>query len=236
MGRALLVTGTDTGVGKTVVTGGLALGFRRMEMKPGVFKPVESGVRGEPLDGSFLKKCSGTSQPLDRVVPYTLEEALAPAVAAERAGVEIDLGFLEKGLKQWVEDHPVTLVEGAGGLLVPIVGTFTYADLARCWDLPLLIVARPSLGTINHTLLTVRLARAVGLKVLGVVISGYPKDPGVAERTNPEIIERMAHVSILALVPHVPGVSTERGDLGELEAYPWEELAGEVWERMKDRD
>ena len=234
MGRAFLVTGTDTGVGKTVVAGGLAVGFRRMELTPGVFKPVESGVAERPLDGVFLKKCSGTSRPLERVVPYTLEEPLAPAVAAERAGVEIDLAVLEEGFRDWLRTHPVTMVEGAGGLLVPIVGSFTYADLARWWDLPLLVVARPSLGTINHTLLTVRLARAVGLRVLGVVISGYPQEPGVAEKTSPGVIERMGDVDVLALVPRIPGLSTEKGELGELETYPWEELAGEVWERMGD--
>ncbi len=234
MGKAFLVTGTDTGVGKTVVAGGLALGFRRMEMAPGVFKPVESGVVGEPLDGLFLKKCSGTPRPLAQVVPYSLEEPLAPAVAAEREGVKISLEAIRDRLRDWTRDHPVTLVEGAGGLLVPITGTLTYADLARWLDLSILIVARPSLGTINHTLLTVRVARAMGLRVLGVVISGYPREPGVAEETNSEVIERMGDVDVLALVPRIPGVFTEKGELGELETYPWEELAGEVWERMKD--
>ena len=233
MGRALLVTGTDTGVGKTVVTGGIALGFRRMEMTPGVFKPVESGVVDEPLDGVFLKKCSGTPRPLKEVVPYHLEEPLAPAVAARREGVKISSESIKARLMGWTRGHPVTLVEGAGGLLVPVVGTFTYADLARWLNLPILVVARPSLGTINHTLLTVRLVRAMGLKVLGVVISGYPQDPGVAEETNPGVIEEMGDVKVLALVPRIPGVSTEKGELGELEAYPWEELAGEVWERLK---
>lgn len=233
MGKALLVTATDTGVGKTVVTGGLAVGFRRMELVPGIFKPVESGVVGEPLDGLFLKRCSATSRPLEEVVPYRLAEPLAPAVAAERAGVRISLEVIKARLEDWRQAHPVTLVEGAGGLLVPITGAFTYADLARWLDLPILVVARPSLGTINHTLLTVRLARAVGLRVLGVVISGYPGEPGVAERTSPEVIERMGDVEVLALVPKISGLSTEKGEMGELETYPWEELAGEVWERMK---
>ena len=234
MGRAFMVTATDTGVGKTVVVGGLSIGFRRMELEPGVFKPAESGVVGEPLDGLFLKKCSGTRRPLGDVVPYTLTEPLAPAVAAEREGIEIDLGLIGGKFMEWVGNHPITLVEGAGGLLVPITGTFTYADLARWLDLPVLVVARPSLGTINHTLLTVRVARAVGLRVLGVVISGYPEEPGVAEETNPAVIERMGHVRVLALIPQIPGLSTENGELGDLEAYQWEELAGEVWELVNE--
>ncbi len=235
MGKALMVTATDTGVGKTVVAGGLAVGFRRMGLQTGVFKPAESGVVGEPLDALFLKMCSNTPRSLEEVVPYTLREPLAPAVAAEREGVGIDLVLIGGRFRKWIEAYPITLVEGAGGLLVPLTGSFTYADLARWLDLPLLIVSRPSLGTINHTLLTVRVARAMGLRVLGVVISGYPEEPGVAEETNPAVIERMGHVKVLALIPYIPGLSTEKGELGDLEVYPWEELAAEVWERLKSK-
>ena len=210
MGRAFLVTGTDTGVGKTVVAGGLAVGFRRMELTPGVFKPVESGVAERPLDGVFLKKCSGTSRPLERVVPYTLEEPLAPAVAAERAGVEIDLAVLEEGFRDWLRTHPVTMVEGAGGLLVPIVGSFTYADLARWWDLPLLVVARPSLGTINHTLLTLEALKTRGIPVKGLVYNLFlAKDPFLAQESLRAITQR-ADIARTFTLPPLEGLSADK--------------------------
>jgi len=231
-GKALLVTGTDTGVGKTVVAGGLALGFRELGLNPGVFKPAESGVKDEPRDGLFLKRCGKPKESIREIVPFTLREPLAPGVAAEREGIIIDLQVIKEGLNLIRMKHPVTLVEGAGGLLVPLVGSFTYGDLARFLDLPILVVVRPSLGTINHTLLTVRMARAMGLKVLGIVVSGYPSDPSVAEKTNPQVIEALGNVRMLALIPKLAGVDTERGEMEGMTSYPWRDLAKRVWERL----
>ena len=232
-GRALLVTGTDTSVGKTVVAGGLALGFRKLGMEPGVFKPAESGVTGDPPDGLFLRKCSGTKRPLKEIVPYILKEPLAPAVAAEMERVNIDMAVIQGLFRSWEQEHPVTVVEGAGGLLVPLAGTFTYADLAKLLAIPLLIVARPSLGTIKHTLLTVQAARAIGLRMLGVVISGYPQKPGAAEKTSPRVIEEMGGVEVLDLVPLIDGVSTEHSALGKMKDYRWKELASKVWDMLR---
>lgn len=231
-GKALLVTGTDTGVGKTVVAGGLALGFRALGLSPGVFKPAESGVKDEPRDGLFLKRCGEPKESIREIVPFILREPLAPAVAAEREGIIIDLQVIKDRLESMKTKYPVTLVEGAGGLLVPLVGSFTYGNLACFLDLPILVVARPSLGTINHTLLTIRVARAMGLKVLGVVISGYPSDPSVAEKTNPQVIEALGDVEILALVPALTGVDTEKGETVGMRAYHWRDLANRVWERL----
>ncbi len=233
-GRALMVTGTGTGVGKTVVAGGLALGFRELGLSPGVFKPAESGVEDEPKDGVFLKRCAKAQEPLSAVVLYRLKAPLAPAVAAEMEGMRVDLAVIEAKFKEWVRSHPITIVEGAGGLLVPLVDNVTYADLAKLLGLPLLIVARPSLGTINHTLLTVSVARAIGLRILGVVISGYPEEPGLAEETSPAVIEKMGHVEILGLIPRIPGLSTESSEMGGLNSYPWGGLAKRVWKMLAD--
>jgi len=230
--KALLITGTDTGVGKTVVAGGLALGLRELGLNPGVFKPAESGVTDEPKDGLFLKRCAETKESIREIVPFILREPLAPGVAAEREGVTIDLQTIKERLNQIKMKHPVTLVEGAGGLLVPLVGSFTYGDLARFLDLPILVVARPSLGTINHTLLTVRVARAMGLRVLGVVVSGYPSNPSIAEKTNPQVIEALGNVQILAIIPKLTGVDTERVETEGMASYPWRDLARKVWENL----
>jgi len=94
-------------------------------------------------------------------------------------------------------------------------------------------VARPSLGTINHTLLTVQAARAIGLRMLGVVISGYPQKPGAAEKTSPRVIEEMGGVEVLDLVPLIDGVSTEHSALGKMKDYRWRDLASKVWDMLR---
>jgi dethiobiotin synthetase len=113
-------------------------------------------------------------------------------------------------------DAEFTVVEGAGGLLVPINEATTMADLAREWQLPVLIVARSGLGTLNHTALTVQAARARGLDVLGVVLNRWPEDPDVATRTNPAELEQLTDVEVLGRLPELPEVDTEGAHLGRL--------------------
>lgn len=232
MGKALFITGTDTGVGKTLVTGGMALGFRRAGKPVGMFKPAESGVERGAVDTMFLKRCAELDAPLERIAPYQLKEPLAPAVAAERENIKIELSYLKESLERWRGAFPITLVEGAGGLLVPLCRNLTYADLALHLGLPVLVVARAGLGTINHSLLTIRMARAMGLKVVGVVINRYPKEPGIAEVTNPQVISSLGDTQVLELVPEFQGVCIEEGHLGDMEHFSWEILAEEVWRRI----
>lgn len=197
------MTGTDTGVGKTVVAAGLARLLREAGYRVGVLKPVETGWdgRGEwPPDGRMLAEAAGVTGPRARVVPCVYAEPLAPLVAARRAGRPVDWEAVEAAWRGWAGADWV-LVEGAGGLAVPIAEGLDYAALAQRWGLAVLVVARPNLGTLNHTFLTVHYARTKGLRVLGVVVSGYPAAPGVAERTNPQMIEEMCGVPVLGLVP-----------------------------------
>lgn len=191
--EGLLVTGTDTGVGKTVVSAALAAG------RPGAVyvKPAQTGLAEDTPDVEVVRALAGCDVRQGR----GLDEALAPAVAAARAGVRItraDLLAPFSGLD-------VVVGEGAGGLLVEL-GTdgTTLADLAADLDLPLVVVCRPGLGTLNHTRLTLEAAWARGLAVRGLVVNGYPADPGVAERTNLEGLAAMAPV--LAVVPRLPAL------------------------------
>ncbi len=186
--RGLLVTGTDTGVGKTVVAALIA------RARPGTtyVKPAQTGLAEDPADTDVVARIAGCPT---RQGPG-LDEPLAPAVAAARAGRPITRGDLLApfaGLDDVVG-------EGAGGLLVEL-GTdgTTLADLAVDLALPLIVVSRPGLGTLNHTRLTCEAAWARGLEVLGIVVNRYPADPGVAERTNLEGLAEMA--PILAVVP-----------------------------------
>jgi len=198
----IFVTGTDTDVGKTYVSCGLAAALKRRGVDVGVMKPVATG-RSD--DAQQLIKASGSKDPLDLVNPVHFKAPLSPHLAAKREGARVDLGSIDRAFATLNSRHEVVIVEGAGGLLVPIRDGFTMVDLARRLGLPLLIVARDALGTINHTTLTVEAARSRGLKVLGVVVNrSHPGRPDLAERLNPEAIAKAARVEILASLPWRP--------------------------------
>ncbi|MEW6662227.1 MAG: dethiobiotin synthase [Bacillota bacterium] len=206
--QGYFITGTDTGVGKTVITAGLLGALRGRNIDAVAIKPIQSGGS---MDAAFYCAVNALPYSPEELTPVCLDPALAPAVAAMETGFTIDLAKVMEHFYQMTGKHKMILVEGAGGLLVPLVGTqVTVADLAKDMGLPLLIVARPSLGTINHTCLTVAFARSRGLAVAGIIINGYPyENPGLAERTNPQIIEKMTGVPILGLVPIVKGLKNE---------------------------
>ena len=160
---ALLVTGTDTGIGKTFVACALAHALRAHGRTVAVMKPVETGVVSAPEDALRLREAAADPAPLEDICPYRLRAPLAPAVAARAEGVTIDLARLETLIRRRQAAADVLLVEGAGGLLVPIRDGITYADLAARLGLPLLVVAANRLGTINHCALTARVAAAAAL-------------------------------------------------------------------------
>ena len=220
--RGVFVTGTDTGVGKTVVAAGLACGLARAGLATGVMKPIATGGRPAlrgivSADARFLVKVTDGTDPPELANPICLPEALAPTVAARLADTAIDLSVIAEAFQILARRHDAVVVEGIGGLMVPIGGGFCVADLAARLDLPLIVVARPGLGTINHTLLTVDVARRRGLNVAAVVINGYrPDDAGVCERTNPDEIERAGQVPVAAVVPWDRRTTVEGGRLGDL--------------------
>ena len=206
MRPGVMVTGTDTDVGKTVVAGALAGALRRRGINAGVMKPIQTGATATPAglespDAAVLCRLAGTTDPAELVCPVQLELPAAPSVAAEAAGTEIQLPPILEAFEELAARHALMIVEGSGGIAVPIRGKYLFADLALELGLPLVVVARPSLGTINHTVLTVHFARALGLEVLGVIINGYPDDPDEAVRTAPAEIERITGVPVLGRIP-----------------------------------
>ena len=210
--RGVFVAGTDTEVGKTAIAAALAAALRGRGVDVGVMKPIASG--GVPsLDALMLKDAAATDDDLELINPICLTEPLAPSIAAEIDGVEIDLGAIRRARDELDRRHDVMIVEGIGGWLVPICEGVTSADIAVEFGLPVLIVARPGLGTINHTLLTLEAVRRRSLPVLGVVINRFNAAAAtVAERTNPDQIERYGRVKVLAVVPDIQEVQT--GDVG----------------------
>jgi dethiobiotin synthetase len=203
----LFFTGTDTGVGKTIVAAAVARWLRRQGRPVRVSKPVATGARwtGDRWlsdDTVLLARALGLTDGLEQVTPWTFAAAAAPPVAARQAGVRLTLGAIVAAIQKSWNPGTVMLVEGIGGLLCPLTEGETVADLVGALGLPLVIVARRSLGTLNHTLLTVEAARGRRFRVAGVVVNETSPCQGVAEETNVDELRRRIGVPLLTVVPH----------------------------------
>jgi len=203
----LFITGTDTGVGKTLVAGAIAAWFAGRGYRVAVSKPIATGCvhRREGLvseDAEFLAHHADARFPLNVICPQRFAAPLAPAVAAERAGQSVDWNAIDRAIQMMSRQSDVMIVEGVGGLLAPLDPQSTVLDMIGWLGLPAVIVARPGLGTINHTLLTVSALRQANAPIAGVVVNQYPAEtPGIAEETNPRAIERWGKVPVLCLAP-----------------------------------
>ncbi len=205
--RGLFVTATDTGVGKTEVACALLRAARGGGVDAVGMKPAQSGATdGEPSDAERLLAASDRVEPLEAICPYALRAPLAPAVAARLEGVAIALPRILDAARALAARHAAVLVEGAGGLLVPLTERETYADLAVALGLPVLVVARAGLGTVNHTALTVEALRRRGLAIAGIVLNrtGPEDDPSVPH--NAGEIERLTGIAPAALLPFVSDI------------------------------
>jgi dethiobiotin synthetase len=205
--NGLFVTGTDTGVGKTVVAAGIVCALRARGRSVGVAKPVQSGALTlDPGgDAMLLKRWTKVAESPGELAPFCFAAPLAPSVAAELEDRRIDRAELLEYVNAIAARYEAIVVEGAGGLLVPLGDDWTIADLVRDLALPLLVVARAGLGTVNHAALTVRAARGLGLEPVGVVLNG-PVDDTTPE--NARLIERIADVPVLGHLPQLDGELT----------------------------
>jgi dethiobiotin synthetase len=210
------VTGTDTGVGKTVVACCMAAALKARGLRVTAIKPVVTGLDapepGRPADHDLLAAASGTTPEL--VTTETFGAAVSPHLAAEIEGRTLDPSGLLARAKASAAGADVVVAEGVGGLLVPLAPPYLMRDFAYDLGLPLVIVARPGLGTINHTLLTLDAARADGLRVLGVVLTPWAAEPNVMERSNLETIERLGDVHVDVL-PHLGRDRSELAAAGQ---------------------
>jgi dethiobiotin synthetase len=214
MGRSVFITGTDTGVGKTFFACALAAFLKNSGYKVGVMKPAETGCaavdgRLTPADAVRLKEASGCELPLESICPYQFSEPLAPSVAAQREGRQIDINRLMDTYDEISAGHDLTLVEGAGGLMVPLLPSYTYADFTRVLKLPVIVVAPNKLGVINHLLLTLEHASCKGLRVLGYVLNHLDGTPSLAAESNREALFSLTGVPCLSELPYA-GVPTGR--------------------------
>jgi dethiobiotin synthetase len=203
--RGLFVTGTDTGVGKSIVAAAICAALAERGERVAAFKPVVTGLdepEGEfPPDHELLARAAGGDQTPADVAPYRYGPPLSPHLAAELAGETIEPAQLLTAARALAADADALVAEGVGGLLVPITPGYLVRDLARDLSLPVVVAARTGLGTINHTLLTVEAARAVGLTVAAIVMTPWPAEPARIERSNRSTVERLAGVPVSGLGP-----------------------------------
>jgi dethiobiotin synthetase len=219
----LFFTGTDTGVGKTFVTAAVTRVLRNQGRCVVVRKPVATGARwveGRLLSDDTLRLAAASGEAADpqRITTWTFAEPLAPSVAARRQGLTLRFDELVRTVQQEFRAGKAVLVEGVGGLLCPLTDTATVADWAAALGLPLVIVARRGLGTLNHTLLTLEAARNRRLLVAGIVVNETQLPTTLAEETNLDELRRWIDVPVLALVPFQTGPEIEvSGELAEVD-------------------
>jgi len=196
----VFVTGTGTEVGKTVVAAVLARTLATEGKRVAVFKPAVTGLEEEgETDHELLRRASGSDQTDEQIAPYRYQPPASPHLAAALAGEEIDPERLRQAAREAAAGADAIVCEGVGGLLVPLSPTYLVRDLAADLGYPLVVVASPGLGTINHALLTLESARAVGLEVAAVVLNPWSEGPTEIERDNRETIGELGAVRIETL-------------------------------------
>ncbi len=212
--RGLFVTGTDTGVGKSIVAAAICAALVARGEPVAAFKPVVTGLADPagdwPRDHDLLSAATGGALAPEEVAPYRYAPPLSPHYAAELAGETIEPARL-LAVARGAADR-LLIAEGVGGLMVPITPGYLVRDLAVDLALPVVVAARTGLGTINHTLLTVEAARAAGLHVAGVVMTPWPLDPEPIERSNRETVERLTGVAVSGLPATTPSRLAEAAE------------------------
>ncbi len=226
MAKGIFITGTDTGVGKTIVSATLAYALHREGVDFGYLKPVETGIPDTEYlntlsDAARVKAAGHLATPLPEIVPFRFREPLAPLLAARREGITLSAATLRTTVRHLLcRQREFFLVEGAGGLLAPLCPGYLVLDLIRDLGLPVLVVSRTGLGAVNHALLTLDHIRRQNLRLIGLAANHFSVSPGLAER---EFINQLSEFDPVPIV----------GELPFLEPAPardrdWEKLAGHL--------
>ena len=213
----VFITGTDTGVGKTLIAAALARTLQSTGVNVGVMKPVETGCpmkSGElmPQDACYLKKAAKVTDPLDWVTPYRFRDPIAPWPAAIREGKKIDIRKILAAYKKLQKAHSFVIVEGVGGLIVPLSARMDVIHLIQALALPTLLVARSGLGTLNHTLLSLQYGQGHGIRFSGVILNETVSKTTLADQTNRHVLAQKTTIPIFGPFPHITRLErTDRG-------------------------
>lgn len=223
MKAGYFITGTDTGVGKTIVTAAILRSFIKKGLKVGAMKVIETGCINKdgillPSDGMFLRDMAEMNDSLDLITPVKLENPLSPLVASRLEDVEIDIERIFKSFEALKKKYEYLLVEGVGGLMVPLVkeekkksAFYFVRDLIKDMKLPVILVTRPALGTINHTLLTLEALKNKKIPVKGYIINfSEPAKNDIAEKTNPQILKELIDVPCLGVLPYLTELNKDK--------------------------
>ena len=228
MAQGIFITGTGTEIGKTVIAGGLAASFKQSGMNVGVMKPIGTG---DTADAQFLKYAAQVDDELSVINPIYLRHPLAPSVAARIENREIDLSCIETAFAALQQRYDFVIVEGVGGIAVPIRDDFLVVHLIHTLQLPVLIVAEAGLGTLNHTLLTVAFARQFDLQVVGIVLNRRSSETaGIAEATNPVEIEKLTGIPVIGTMPYEKRLETVYPDVAFLADFMNSHIA---WRKLE---
>lgn len=218
--RSVFITGTGTGVGKTVVGGALCA---YLSLKKGldvaVMKPVETGWDPASSDAITLIQLSGSKEKMEDVVPYKFVQPVAPEVAARHENREVKIETLDLVYRKLLSTHDVVVVEGAGGILVPIREGFFFSDLIKLWKIPVIVVSENRLGTINHTLLTCHYLLSEGIEIVGVILNTKEETLDFSSDSNSAVLKKYLPIPLLGVFPHVGismGDSSFRESLAEI--------------------
>ena len=219
--KGLFITGTDTGVGKTLITGALAHLAISRGTAAGVFKPVATGCelvdgRLQSEDAGFLSHCVKGGQTEQEITPVCYRPPVSPMTAAEQTGTPIDWPLIVTAYRKTVESHDLVFVEGIGGVMVPFSENDFVLDLMVALALPVLVIARASLGTINQSLLTVKACQSKGLSVCGILLNvSDDADSDESRKTNCQDVARLAGISDVAVITYCKGSCVKDKSLGE---------------------
>jgi dethiobiotin synthetase len=227
MKHGYFITGTDTEVGKTIVTSAILRSFIKKGLKIGAMKPVETGCINKdgillPADGMFLRDMAEMNESLDLITPIKFENPLSPLVASKIEGIDVDIERIFKSFEALKKKYDYILVEGVGGLMVPLfkeekkkTAKFYFVrDLIKEMGLSVIVVTRPTLGTINHTLMTLESLKSKKIQVKGFIINfSEPQKNDLAEKTNPEILKELTDTPCLGVLPYLDELNKD--NIGE---------------------
>lgn len=202
MGKCIFITATDTDVGKTVICGCLASALNRAGKKVAYYKPVQCGglLKGEikSPDLALVKELSGIPDTA-LVNDFCFSLAASPHLAAEHDKKKVDIQLIKNHLKSLVKEYDIVLIEGAGGLIVPLTRAYTVLNLIQDLSVPVIVIARAGLGTINHTSLTINILKSFEIPIIGVILNYFKG--GVIEEDNKKIIHTLNNIPIIGVVP-----------------------------------
>jgi dethiobiotin synthetase len=240
MKSGYFITGTDTGVGKTIVSAAILRTFIKKGLKVGAMKPIETGCLNKdgvllPSDGMFLRDMAEMNDSLDIVTPVKFETPVSPLVASRLEDMEIDLERVFKAFENLKKKYDYLIVEGVGGLMVPILKeqkkkaekVYLVRDLIKNMELEVIIVTRPTLGTINHTLLTVEALKSKKIPIKGFIINYSTKVKNdISEKTNPDILNELLDINFLGILPYLNELTKDKIGETALENLRIENLIG----------